>query len=74
MEAIRSSFSWLIPRYAHTTTRYSSSVTSEENPQEYRAGGYHPVHLGELFNNRYQIISKLGYGVYSTVWLAKDLT
>jgi len=73
METIRSSFSWLIPRYVHTT-RNSSSVTSEEKPENYCPGGYHPVRLGEIFNDRYQIISKLGYGVYSTVWLAKDLT
>jgi serine/threonine-protein kinase SRPK3 len=73
METIRSSFFWLIPRYAHTTSN-SSSIASEEPPERYCPGGYHPVHLGEIFNDEYQIISKLGYGVYSTVWLAKDLT
>ncbi|KAH7396111.1 kinase-like domain-containing protein [Pyrenochaeta sp. MPI-SDFR-AT-0127] len=59
--------------YVHTTCN-SSSVTVEERPERYRRGGYHPVYLGETFNNKYEIISKLGYGVYSTVWLAKDLT
>lgn len=72
METIRSLFSWLIPRTADTT-RSSPSVTSEEKFENYCLGGYYPVHLGELFNNRYQIISKLGYGVHSTVWLAKDM-
>ncbi|KAL8668341.1 MAG: hypothetical protein Q9168_007028 [Polycauliona sp. 1 TL-2023] len=39
----------------------------------YRPGGYCPVNVGEHFsNNRYQIINKLGFGTYSTVWLAKD--
>jgi hypothetical protein len=73
METLRSSFSWLINRYAHTTHN-SSSIALEEAPERYCLGGYHPVHLGENFNNKYQIMSKLGYGVYSTVWLAKDLT
>jgi hypothetical protein len=73
MEIIRPSFSWLIPRYFHTT-RNSFSIASEEKPERYCPGGYHPVHLGETFNNKYQIVSKLGYGLYSTVWLAKDLT
>lgn len=36
-------------------------------------GGYHPVKLGDLFNNRYSIIRKLGWGHFSTVWLAWDL-
>jgi serine/threonine-protein kinase SRPK3 len=41
--------------------------------EEYRAGGYHPVHLGDIFHDRYQIIGKWGYGTFSTVWLARDL-
>ncbi|KAG6119016.1 hypothetical protein E4U14_005988 [Claviceps sp. LM454 group G7] len=35
---------------------------------------YHPVSLGDTFNSgRYSILRKLGYGRYSTVWLARDL-
>jgi hypothetical protein len=34
--------------------------------------GYHPVHIGEVLLNRYVIIQKLGWGHFSTVWLAKD--
>jgi serine/threonine-protein kinase SRPK3 len=40
--------------------------------QLYCPGGYHPVHLGDKFNDRYTIEHKLGYGGYSTVWLARD--
>ncbi|KAL0960784.1 hypothetical protein HGRIS_005805 [Hohenbuehelia grisea] len=45
----------------------------EENLNNYRPGGYHPVHLGDTFNDgRYTVLHKLGYGSYSTVWLVKD--
>jgi len=44
-----------------------------ESFKGYAPGGYHPVHLGdELANGRYRIVHKLGYGAYSTVWLARD--
>ena len=39
----------------------------------YRPGGYHPVGLWDKFNNHYIVEHKLGYGGYSTVWLARDL-
>ncbi|KAI7946294.1 hypothetical protein MJO29_010821 [Puccinia striiformis f. sp. tritici] len=36
-------------------------------------GGYHPVKIGDKFHeNRYSVIRKLGYGQFSTVWLAHD--
>ena len=42
--------------------------------EDYRPGGYHPVHLGDTFHNgQYKVIRKLGDGAYSTVWLARDL-
>lgn len=40
--------------------------------EEYRCGGYHPVHLSDVFNERYQVIGKLAFGQFSTVWLVKD--
>lgn len=50
------------------------STISEENMARYCKGGYHPVRIGDLFNHdKYKIIRKLGYGIYSTVWLAFDL-
>ncbi|KAJ0064657.1 hypothetical protein NL108_011520 [Boleophthalmus pectinirostris] len=36
-------------------------------------GGYHPVQMGDIFNRRYQVLSKLGWGYYATVWLCLDL-
>jgi serine/threonine-protein kinase SRPK3 len=44
-----------------------------EDLEEYRVGGFHPVHLGDsLDGGRYQILHKLGYGGFSTVWLGRD--
>ncbi len=38
----------------------------------YHRKRYYPVKIGDFFNNQYRIIAKLGYGAYSTVWLARD--
>eukprot|EP00064_Thunnus_orientalis_P000280 superscaffoldBa00000014_g280 len=44
-----------------------------EDPREYCYGGYHPVQIGDTFNRRYKVVSKLGWGYFSTVWLCLDL-
>lgn len=45
-----------------------------ESLDQYGAGGYHPTHLGDkFFEGRYEVIHKLGYGGYATVWLCRDL-
>lgn len=46
----------------------------EEGREKYRPGGLHPVFIGDIYNDRYQILRKIGYGMYSTVWLVKDTT
>lgn len=43
-----------------------------EDLEEYRAGGYCPVQLDNVYQDRYRVIHKLGFGTYSTVWLARD--
>lgn len=30
--------------------------------------------IGEIYNNRYEVLKKLGWGHFSTVWLCKDLS
>ncbi|GLB05372.1 hypothetical protein AtubIFM57258_000652 [Aspergillus tubingensis] len=46
---------------------------SQEKLSKYRPGGYHPVSLGDtLKDGRYEIHHKLGWGGFSTVWLAHD--
>lgn len=44
-----------------------------ENFENYRPGGFHPVHIGDTFDNeRYTVMKKLGAGSFATVWLVKD--
>ncbi|KAI9375122.1 kinase-like protein [Aspergillus egyptiacus] len=45
----------------------------EETFPSYRPERYYPVRLGEVFKARYQILTKLGFGASSTVWLCRDL-
>jgi len=48
-------------------------LDKEEDLLDYADGGYLPVHIGDTFKDgRYHIVRKLGWGHFSTVWLAKD--
>lgn len=55
----------------------SSSSGSEEEDEgidSYRKGGYHAVRVGDSFSGgRYIAQRKLGWGQFSTVWLAYDI-
>jgi non-specific serine/threonine protein kinase len=54
--------------------RFKDITSPCEWIEDYYPGGYHPVHLGDVFNDgQYKVIRKLGEGSYSTVWLARDL-
>ena len=46
--------------------------SEDEGIEDYKRGGYHPVFIGEILNDRYVILQKLGWGHFSTVWLARD--
>lgn len=52
--------------------RFHSTGTPCEWGESYHPGGYCPVHIQDIFHDRYRVIRKLGYGSYSTVWLAVD--
>lgn len=63
---------------------HNRTEVCEENLERYCSGGYHPVHIGDEFDSsrykgeeidsgRYKIVGKLGYGAFSTVWLAQNL-
>jgi len=45
----------------------------EERIPAYKAERFYPVRLGEVFQSRYQVVAKLGFGTASTVWLCRDL-
>jgi hypothetical protein len=63
-------------RMAHCSTHVvmdSSQMIEEETLPGYKAEHFYPVHIGEVFQDRYSVISKIGYGAASTVWLCRDL-
>lgn len=45
-------------------------IVEEEELPDYRADRFYPVQLGNIFQNRYQVVAKLGFGSSSTRWLA----
>uniref|UniRef100_A0A674N100 non-specific serine/threonine protein kinase n=1 Tax=Takifugu rubripes TaxID=31033 RepID=A0A674N100_TAKRU len=50
-----------------------SDDEEQEDPHDYCKGGYHHVKVGDLYNGKYHVIRKLGWGHFSTVWLAWDI-
>lgn len=47
-------------------------IKGVEPLEKYQPGGYHPVIVRDVLHDRYHIVDKLGFGGYSTVWLARD--
>ncbi|XP_053500229.1 SRSF protein kinase 3 isoform X1 [Ictalurus furcatus] len=62
-----------IKRALYADERNDDNAEEEEDPREYCDGGYHPVRVGDVFNKRYKVLSKLGWGYFATVWLCVDL-
>lgn len=65
--------------YSHFCTANQGSAghwnahENEEDPNDYRPGGYHPAERDEMFGGKHRAICKLGWGQFSTVWLAWDI-
>lgn len=51
----------------------NSVPLEEEHFDEFRAGQYYPVNIGDVLASTYQVVGKLGFGTTSTVWLARNL-
>lgn len=74
---VMSSSQWTTTPVVFPTSGFELLDQSQELDEEtlptYQPEKYYPVNQGEILNDRYQILAKIGYGVTSTVWLAKDL-
>ncbi|MES1918659.1 hypothetical protein MHBO_000593 [Bonamia ostreae] len=64
-----------MPYYEDSYYSESSQFDIEkENIGHYTIGGYHEVNIGDTYNDIYRIEKKLGWGHFSTVWLASNLS
>uniref|UniRef100_A0A1A9X1N0 non-specific serine/threonine protein kinase n=1 Tax=Glossina brevipalpis TaxID=37001 RepID=A0A1A9X1N0_9MUSC len=54
-------------------TGLSGSEDEQESANEYCRGGYHPVLIGDIIQDRFRVVRKVGWGNFSTVWLCRDL-
>ncbi|XP_047203388.1 SRSF protein kinase 2-like isoform X1 [Girardinichthys multiradiatus] len=62
-----------LPNHSASPDPPGSYEEHQENPSDYGIGGYYPVEIGEIFVDRYQVLKKLGWGHFSTVWLCWDM-
>ncbi|MEQ2242124.1 hypothetical protein ILYODFUR_032612, partial [Ilyodon furcidens] len=62
-----------LPNHSASPDPPGSYEERQENPSDYGIGGYYPVEIGEIFVDRYQVLKKLGWGHFSTVWLCWDM-
>ncbi|KAK4220682.1 serine/threonine protein kinase [Podospora fimiseda] len=61
-------------KYNTVDAANSGNDNVEEGRNAYHPGGFHPVYIDDVYGGKYQVMNKLGYGRYSTVWLVKDLS
>ncbi|GKT78493.1 protein kinase [Colletotrichum tofieldiae] len=73
-----------MPRRSHSPPRQLPEAEPEEiyGPETqleeqgfawYNPDKWYPVEIGQVFESRYQVLLKLGFGSASTVWLCRDL-
>ncbi|KUJ06239.1 kinase-like protein [Mollisia scopiformis] len=51
----------------------SSSVTPFEEEREVGFEKFYPMTLGEVINEKYKVVAKLGFGSASTIWCCRNL-
>jgi hypothetical protein len=50
----------------------SGRPVEEETLPDYDPEEFYPVHIGDVFKGKYQVLGKLGFGANSTVWLCRN--
>ncbi|CAK1361676.1 unnamed protein product [Cercospora beticola] len=55
-----------------SSTSHEDAILEEQTLPRYSQRTYLPVRIGDVYGTRYRVAAKLGYGAYSTVWLARD--
>lgn len=48
-------------------------LLEEETFSWYSPDDFYHVRIGEVFQSKYQVLGKLGFGSVSTAWLCRDL-
>lgn len=46
---------------------------TKEPASRFEPGAHHPVKAGEVYNKRYEVLTQLGWGLHSSVWLVQDV-
>ncbi|EMD36090.1 hypothetical protein CERSUDRAFT_156845 [Gelatoporia subvermispora B] len=71
----------LLCRFVRASQRSSSTeaakkpwawIDNEESLDDYGPSGYYPVAIGAVLGSQYRVVGKLGWGIYSTVWLVQQ--
>ena len=69
--------SWEIPYFQQPSSNsfdldhQIQTTGRNKKPGLYCSWGHHPVNIGDNLHGRYNIVHILGFGSYSTVWLAR---
>lgn len=58
-------------KLSNTTAAATRKPIEEEKSSAYDPKAYYPARIGETVGGKYELISKLGWGSGSTVWLAR---
>lgn len=61
------------PSNAVTRVLPANKPVEEETCSSYAPERYYPAFVGQILNERYQLVAKLGWGSGSTAWLGRDL-
>jgi hypothetical protein len=67
------SFSFLCRAGRVISRSMSSSATPFEEEREVGFEKFYPMTLGEVINEKYKVVAKLGFGSASTIWCCRNL-